>query len=53
MTPKTADELLMEARALLPRRPPPSQALAVQANGALLVDIRSEVTPGRSGQAKQ
>jgi rhodanese-related sulfurtransferase len=42
MTPKTADELLMEARALLPRRPSPAQALAAQANGTLLVDIRGD-----------
>jgi rhodanese-related sulfurtransferase len=42
MTPKTADELLMQARALLPRRPSPAQALAAQANGALLVDIRGD-----------
>ena len=39
-TAKTADELLMEARASLPRRPPPAEALAAQARGALLIDIR-------------
>jgi len=42
MIPKTADELLMEARALLPRRPSPAQALAAQAHGALLIDIRGD-----------
>jgi rhodanese-related sulfurtransferase len=42
MTYKTSDELLMEARALLPRRPSPAQALAAQANGALLIDIRGD-----------
>ena len=42
MTAKTADELLMQARAVLPRRPSPAQALAAQANGALLIDIRGD-----------
>jgi len=42
MTPKTADDLLMEARALLPRRPSPARALAAQLHGALLVDIRGD-----------
>jgi rhodanese-related sulfurtransferase len=42
MTPKTADELLIQARALLPRRPSPAQALAAQADGALLIDIRGD-----------
>jgi hypothetical protein len=42
MTYKTSDELLTKARALLPRRPSPAQALAAQANGALLVDIRGD-----------
>jgi rhodanese-related sulfurtransferase len=41
-TSYTADELLMEARASLPRRPSPAEALAAQANGALLIDIRSD-----------
>jgi rhodanese-related sulfurtransferase len=49
MTPKTADELLMEARALLPRRPSPAQALAAQANGALLIDIRGDDQRRASG----
>ena len=41
-TSYTADELLIEARASLPRRPSPAEALAAQANGALLIDIRSD-----------
>src|SRR5947208_13743706 len=39
---KTVDELLSEARALLPYRPSPAEARAAQANGALLVDIRAD-----------
>ena len=39
---KTVDELLSEARALLPYRPSPAEALAAQANGALLIDIRGD-----------
>jgi rhodanese-related sulfurtransferase len=39
---KTIDELLMEARALLPHRPSPAEALGAQANGALLIDIRGD-----------
>jgi rhodanese-related sulfurtransferase len=39
---KTVDELLSEARALLPYRPSPAEALTAQANGALLVDIRGD-----------
>jgi rhodanese-related sulfurtransferase len=39
---KTVDELLAEARALLPYRPSPAEALAAQANGALVVDIRGD-----------
>ena len=49
MTPKTSDELLMEARASLPRRPSPAQALAAQANGALLFDIRGDDQRRASG----
>ena len=49
MTYKTSDELLMEARALLPRRPSPAQALAAQANGALLIDIRGDDQRQASG----
>ena len=41
-TAATADELLMEARALLPRRPSPAEAHAAQAQGALLIDIRGD-----------
>jgi rhodanese-related sulfurtransferase len=39
---KTADELLMEARAMLPRRPSPAEAHAAQAAGAQLIDIRGD-----------
>lgn len=38
----TVDELLIEARASLPRRPSPVEALAAQATGALLIDIRGD-----------
>ncbi len=38
----TVDELLAEARAMLPHRPGPAEALAAQACGALLVDIRGD-----------
>ena len=41
-TPKTVDELLTQARAMLPHRPSPAEALHAQANGALLVDIRGD-----------
>jgi rhodanese-related sulfurtransferase len=41
-TAHTADDLLMEARASLPRRLPPAEALAAQARGALLIDIRGD-----------
>jgi rhodanese-related sulfurtransferase len=40
--PKTIDELLAEARATLPHRPSPGEALQAQAGGAILVDIRGE-----------
>ena len=36
------EELLAQARALLPGRPSPAEALAAQANGALLIDIRGD-----------
>jgi hypothetical protein len=36
----TVDDLLAEARGALPHRPGPADALAAQAMGALLVDIR-------------
>jgi rhodanese-related sulfurtransferase len=38
----TADELLMEARAVLPSRPSPAEAYAAQITGALLIDIRGD-----------
>ena len=41
-TPKTVDELLAQARAVLPHRPTPAEALRAQAAGALLVDIRGD-----------
>ena len=41
-TAKTIDELLAEARAKLPHRPSPAEALRAQARGALLVDIRED-----------
>jgi rhodanese-related sulfurtransferase len=36
------EELLAQARALLPRRPSPAEALEAQAKGALLIDIRGD-----------
>jgi len=39
---KTVDELLAQARATLPGRPSPAEALHAQASGALLIDIRSD-----------
>jgi hypothetical protein len=39
---KTVDELLAQARAMLPHRPSPAEALHAQARGALLVDIRGD-----------
>ena len=41
-TASTVDELLAQARAMLPHRPTPAEALQAQANGALLVDIRGD-----------
>lgn len=41
-TKYTVDELLTAARASLPRRPSPVEALAAQATGALLIDIRGD-----------
>ncbi len=41
-TPMTVDELLAQARAMLPHRPAPAEALHAQARGALLVDIRGD-----------
>ena len=46
---KTADDLLTEARASLPRRPPPAEALAAQAEGVLLIDIRGDDQRRASG----
>ena len=39
---KTIDELLAQARATLPDRPSPAEALHAQAGGALLIDIRGD-----------
>jgi rhodanese-related sulfurtransferase len=39
---KTVDELLAQARAMLPDRPSPADALRAQASGALLIDIRED-----------
>jgi rhodanese-related sulfurtransferase len=39
---KTVDELLAQARAALPDRPSPAEALQAQAGGALLIDIRED-----------
>src|SRR5215831_4786028 len=41
-TAKTIDELLAHARAALPDRPSPAEALHAQAGGALLIDIRGD-----------
>jgi hypothetical protein len=38
----TVDELLIEARGVLPHHPGPAEALAAQAAGALPVDIRGD-----------
>ncbi len=38
----TVDDLLAEARAVLPDRPGPADALAAQRDGALLLDIRGD-----------
>jgi rhodanese-related sulfurtransferase len=40
--PRTVDELLAQARAMLPHRPSPAEALRAQARGALLIDIRGD-----------
>ena len=48
-TAKTADQLLREARALLPRRPSPAEARAAQARGALFIDIRGDDQRRASG----
>ena len=41
-TTKTVDDLLAQARAALPQRPSPAEAMHAQASGALLVDIRGD-----------
>ena len=38
----TVDDLLIEARGVLPHRPGPAEALTAQATGALLADIRGD-----------
>jgi rhodanese-related sulfurtransferase len=38
----TIDELLTRARAMLPHRPSPAEALRAQGRGALLIDIRGD-----------
>jgi rhodanese-related sulfurtransferase len=40
--PERVEDLLAEARALLPRRLSPADALRAQAAGALLIDIRGD-----------
>ena len=45
----TVDDLLAEARGVLPHRPGPAEALAAQAKGALLVDIRGDDQRRASG----
>ena len=41
-TAKTADDLLIQARAMLPHRPSPAEAFHAQENGALRPDIRGD-----------
>lgn len=41
-TARTVDDLLMEARAILPHRPAPAEAFHAQESGSLLVDIRGD-----------
>jgi rhodanese-related sulfurtransferase len=41
-TAKTIDDLLIQARAMLPHRPSPAEAFHAQQNGSLLVDIRGD-----------
>ncbi len=48
--PRTVDELLTHARATLPHRPSPAEALDAQARGALLVDIRGDDQRRGDGQ---
>jgi rhodanese-related sulfurtransferase len=46
---KTVDELLEDARKLLPERPSPQQTLREIAEGALVVDIRGDEQQRRDG----
>jgi rhodanese-related sulfurtransferase len=41
-TAKTADDLLIQARAMLPHGPSPAEAFRAQRNGSLLIDIRGD-----------
>jgi len=41
-TTKTVDDLLLQARAMLPHRPSPAEAFHAQGSGSLLVDIRGD-----------
>ena len=41
-TAKTADDLLIQARAMLPHRPSPAEAFRAQQSGSLLIDIRGD-----------
>src|SRR5579859_4576500 len=41
-TAKTIDDLLIQARAMLPHRPSPAEAYHAQQNGSLVVDIRGD-----------
>lgn len=43
------DDLLAEARSVLPHRPGPAEAIAAQAKGALLVDNRAMTSAGPAG----
>ena len=46
---KTVDELLAHARAALPGRPSPAEALRAQSVGALLIDIRGDDQRRKNG----
>jgi hypothetical protein len=43
------EELLAQARALLPCRPSPAEAFEAQAKGALLIDIRGMISAALTG----
>lgn len=47
--PRSVDQLLEEARALLPDRPSPEDARRSMADGALLIDIRGDEQQRRDG----